>query len=497
MKLLAFSDWVHQDIDDLIDYLENLDIQIDLLLYAGDGISNNNIGDKFNKLSKLSKYGLFAVIGNDDDALSKILINSDKIYDLHENPQELENILFIGVEGASSETGNKLGPTLLSEKEIEEHLEKYYDSDRKIILLSHSPPFNILDFGKRHSNDNIGSKSIRKFINRENVILNICGHCHSDGRNHKRIDNCLVLNIASHDDKSARSYIAIIDTEKISDNNDPIEYRLVPPTGTRRIMGIGPKYQKRLKEVGINTVDDFLNEFSNKEEHFSTINRLYKKTKIRTDILDVAYQRALSLKNKYSLLTDKIEIDSNSLILDIETDGGNHSDALLEMIGVYDPLHGLCRQFTVEHDGVDGSIVKDFVNYIGSSNYNKIYYYSQNRSDEKILKNRIKIYELDNYCLPPFEDVYHLIINKLFLPIGDYKLKTIGKYLGYKFRHPNIEGYRIPKLFLEYFQYRDPKKIEELKEYNEDDLLLLWYLIKKIMKMETNKKYSSDEINSL
>jgi hypothetical protein len=68
LKLLAFSDCRNNDIPALIAKLQELP-RPDLILYGGDDIADFRAGDRnlFEQIAALSRYGLCAVAGNDDE----------------------------------------------------------------------------------------------------------------------------------------------------------------------------------------------------------------------------------------------------------------------------------------------------------------------------------------------------------------------------------------------------------------------------------------------
>ena len=209
MKILAFSDWRVQNIEQFIDYLERLKEKPDVIVYAGDDLDRfNNIPyitmpktlrnryreelikiqepfgmfdkkiieeiifknkieykmdeNKFEKIASFSRYGLLVVAGNDDHYYRKKAINGEKVVDIHDNSVIIDDYAIIGIEGSTG----KIGLLQYTEKEIKEHLKTKVKQvgDRQLIIVSHSPPFKILDFSIRFSQGHIGSSALRDFI---------------------------------------------------------------------------------------------------------------------------------------------------------------------------------------------------------------------------------------------------------------------------------------------------------------------------------------------
>jgi len=82
--------------------------------------------------------------------------------DLHRTPYTYEDLVFIGQEGSTQ------GPGLITytEDDVQRHLSEQRTAceDRTPILVTHTPPFGILDIGKRFGQQHIGSKAVRSFI---------------------------------------------------------------------------------------------------------------------------------------------------------------------------------------------------------------------------------------------------------------------------------------------------------------------------------------------
>ena len=266
LTILAFSDWRVQDIDELIELVKMLDEKLDVIIYAGDDVRRfaQNGKNKFEELAKYSKYGVFAVIGNDCVQKAKSILIGQKVFDLHEQPQIIDQFIFVGQEGASKDLPLSIGSTLYGEAEIKSHLYRMVrgNKDKKIVLISHSPPQGILDtairFRQNSGDSSIGSSAIRKFIEKKKVVLTVCGHCHLMGGRAEKLGRKTIVNIASHDNAGAIGRLAIIkispDWKEAKVSFSPTIKNLYGPYGIYCVHGIGSKYYRKLKEAGIKTV---------------------------------------------------------------------------------------------------------------------------------------------------------------------------------------------------------------------------------------------------
>jgi len=165
----------------------------------------------FEKLASLSKYGLAAVIGNDEHPYVRSMINGRKVYNIHYTPLRIGRFLILGQEGAVAVEPFNPGYVVYGEGDVKFHLTlaaKAKSPEDRIIIVSHNPPQGILDRAIRFGERSIGSRALRDFIEERNdVALVICGHVHSCGGRSEKLNKTLVVNVSSHDDPFSRGRI--------------------------------------------------------------------------------------------------------------------------------------------------------------------------------------------------------------------------------------------------------------------------------------------------
>jgi Icc-related predicted phosphoesterase len=222
LRLLAFSDYRVQNIDSLIRFLKSQQ-KPDLILYAGDDIRrfHENGTNFFQQLAEMSTYGLCAVAGNDDAPEIRELIIGSRVFSVRSCALALGNFVIVGVEGAPmfpmrdgfDKSYNK-GYLLYPEPILEFHMKRWTTTAfnrKKLIIISHAPPFGILDLAMRFGRRNIGSRPLRRFLeSTPNVLLCVSGHVHSQGAHSEQFGNTLVVNAASHDGRNDPGRVAVI-----------------------------------------------------------------------------------------------------------------------------------------------------------------------------------------------------------------------------------------------------------------------------------------------
>jgi uncharacterized protein len=97
---------------------------------------------------------------------------------VHASCVKIKDYAFIGVGGAPSSYLKT--PLEFLEKWIMDSLNRGFamcPSEKKLIVVSHTPPFNTkVDLA--YMNNHIGSRSIRRFVEEKNPLAVFCGHVH-------------------------------------------------------------------------------------------------------------------------------------------------------------------------------------------------------------------------------------------------------------------------------------------------------------------------------
>jgi len=175
----------------------------------------------FEELAENSRYGVVAVLGNEDFISSKKLINGKKVFDAFSTLIKIGPILIIGIEGEPPDTGigTRLHYLESDYKLRLEFIQKYVAKDEFIIIVSHAPPKGILDRAIRFGERSIGSVALRDFIEEDpRVGLVICGHVHNQGGKFEVLNNTTVVNVSSQDtpfDKANVAWITIDEYKKV------------------------------------------------------------------------------------------------------------------------------------------------------------------------------------------------------------------------------------------------------------------------------------------
>lgn len=209
MKIFAIAD-PHGNYSEINNLLEKAG-KVDLVLVAGD-ITNFGPDEKAFELFELFDVPVLAVPGNCDQPSILKLLDGSKAVNLHQKSYAIGNTIFIG-SGGSNPTPF-CTPFEIKECDIGTAIEKMVQAaetrNMNIVLLTHAPPYGILD---EIPSGHVGCTSFSAFVGRVKLI--VCGHIH-EARGVVREKGTVVVNPGM----AAAGYAALI--EMNDDNQNPV-----------------------------------------------------------------------------------------------------------------------------------------------------------------------------------------------------------------------------------------------------------------------------------
>jgi Icc-related predicted phosphoesterase/uncharacterized protein YprB with RNaseH-like and TPR domain len=493
LRLMAFSDWRVQNLDDVISFLKTLEDLPDIIVYSGDDVGRFWDGET-NHFTKIAEYSktkkVLAVIGNDDSAETKSILVGEHIHDLHETPFLYNDYCFIGLEGSTS----KPGIIVYSEKYVSEHLQNQLRNNvqKKKIIISHPPPYGILDKGIRFAEENegfhnIGSKSLLDVIENNNIELVVCGHCHSQGGLSQEVNKTLVVNVASHDNSSAEGKFALIDLYSNGEYN--LEWHsttdLIPSESLLNLHGIGHSRNYRLAQAGISTKLDLI--MCEDLSKASTLSGLSESFLFKTQL------RAKSIEMDTVYKIGSLSLPDNPIFLDIETDIACTKVWLIGLL-----KDGIFTKFYADSWEEESKILSNLISFLKKHPERCLMSYSCTGFDRNVLIKALERNGLDSSFFLQYihYDLCQMIRRCFIFPHSNFKLKELGTYLGYDFTHQEFNGFQVA---LAYHDHISTKKPLETKyfAYNEDDVRSTEYIFRLIEKNEIESETVDIDQNTM
>lgn len=179
MKIAVLSD-IHGDLNNLHNFSELLK-SVDLTIVSGDLTSRGDFEELNVVVSSLKEYSkkLYAIPGN-MDGMQSIEVLETFAVSLHNEVNIIKNIGFTGF-GGSTKTPFST-PFEIDEFDIVEKLNENFDKlltqkPDKTVVVCHNPPYNTA-VDKVLLGRHVGSREIRKFIEKKQPSVFLSGHIH-------------------------------------------------------------------------------------------------------------------------------------------------------------------------------------------------------------------------------------------------------------------------------------------------------------------------------
>jgi len=128
-----------------------------------------------NILSQSKKHVLF-IMGNDDGILENDWSSKGKLLNVNMKRVKFNGYYFIGYSYTNPYVGGKFEKNENEQKLDYNRMLKWVA--QHTILITHGPAYGIKD--KTIDGKNVGSESLKSFIEDERIILHCCGHIHND-----------------------------------------------------------------------------------------------------------------------------------------------------------------------------------------------------------------------------------------------------------------------------------------------------------------------------
>ena len=189
MKILTFVD-LHSNISALKKIIRKSK-QADLLLCAGDISLFEKQLDKIFELLTQAKKPVLIIHGNHEEptTLTKLCKRYKNIVFIHKKIKSFDKAVFIGFGGEGFSLTSKDFEHFIKKKKRE--LNELKKKNRKLVLITHAPPFGYLDKVDSH---HAGNKSFRDFILRFKPLLHICGHFHEHAKKTAMLGKTKIIN---------------------------------------------------------------------------------------------------------------------------------------------------------------------------------------------------------------------------------------------------------------------------------------------------------------
>ncbi|MBU1126521.1 MAG: TM0106 family RecB-like putative nuclease [Patescibacteria group bacterium] len=224
-----------------------------------------------------------------------------------------------------------------------------------------------------------------------------------------------------------------------------------------------------MMRVGITSVEELANApvQNLKEVHGMSLDRLY-----------FLQQQAIAMSENKVIRIGEIELPKEEgpvLVVDVESDPLRNSDYLIGVL-LIDNGKETYHPFLAKRPEDEEKAWHEFTEFITHYPTANMYHYGWYEVDVfRRLTERYGAPEeakriIENQML----DLLSFMRQKVIFPMSFYSLKDIAKYLGFKWRMNEASGLDSVLWYEEWLENGDTKALEDIVNYNEDDVRATW-----------------------
>jgi predicted RecB family nuclease len=260
--------------------------------------------------------------------------------------------------------------------------------------------------------------------------------------------------------------------DSISTTDQPQSQNSAVNSPIETIYGVGSKYSKALREIGVENVGDVA--------RITDIDQFEEPLGIPTATLRKIRLRALSIISGKTLQMKPVEFPGDRLIyMDIETD---EKSSRVWLIGLL--VDGRFTQFYADNWDDEREILEKLLHFLDTHRGYTLVSYSGTCFDYRVTVNALKRLGLPSSSLEehPHIDLCTLLRRSFIFPRSSYALKELGSYLCYAFRQSDLDGLQVAQAYQRHVEYGAPLEPRFL-EYNEDDVRVIQHLIERCFRL--------------
>lgn len=471
VRILCFSDLRVQRLADVEAVAKS--VEPDLILYAGDDVARFGPGpNSWSPLALSVRHGLAGVIGNDCLEDTRAVLRQPGCRDLQERPYFVGDFAILGLQGAPAST--RIGYTLYSDDAAREHLKTQLREagGRPTIVVSHAPPYGILDLAVRFGLENIGATALLEVMKRPSVKAVVCGHVHLQGGRQAKHGDCLVLNCASHDDPSAALRYAVLEwngrefTASTHVHDDRGELG--------DVRGMERRHAEALHRAGIRTCGEL---------HNLGVERL--RDLVRGYAPRYWVMAKSIVERRPIFRAPPLPITGHAVFLDVET---SFDPADVWMIGFATGAGDVEQLYALGCDRQRRLLAKlnGRMRRLGPSQFLQWSAYDRNALE--------KAYRRHWRAVPMWLDRARWVdamwwTDRAFaLPFRSRSIKDVSAYFGYAYEEAMLDGMTVGGWYSSYLRFEKSFDVARVLVYNRDDVRALRHVVSSIRALAQNEQ---------
>ena len=228
-----------------------------------------------------------------------------------------------------------------------------------------------------------------------------------------------------------------------------------------------------LKDAGLSTLSTLA---------MATDQQLSSVSGLTSDRLKFLQQQAIAMKENRVVKLHSIELPSAQdveLVVDIESDPLRNLHYLIGVLKIKDGEQSYHSFFAKDESEVEG-MWRDFISFVQKYPESPIYHYGWYETD--VFRRMMEEFDASDsvreQLTSKMVDILPAFRESVIFPLPFYSLKDIAKYLGFNWRTADASGLDSVLWFHDYQATDDSAALQKIMDYNEDDVIATWHLIK-------------------
>lgn len=142
------------------------------------------------------------------------------------------------------------------------------------------------------------------------------------------------------------------------------------------------------------------------------------------------------------------------------------------LIGLWDADENKYMYFLAMGAGDEKRIFRELIDYVGDPADTCIYHWASFETETITNEVMVRHPELTNDLQKIVDaciDLKEVVKQQVYVPVPNYSIKFVAPFLGFKWRHKDVDAFQSMVLYWDYLKDKKKKTIQKVLDYNEDD----------------------------
>ena len=224
-------------------------------------------------------------------------------------------------------------------------------------------------------------------------------------------------------------------------------------------LNVGLKRKITLNKIGLCTLKDLAN---------TDIDKLIGLDGVGNKTAQAMRRSAESLVKNKPIVFGKVTMPNAKTIIYLDLEGTD-DEGLIKIDYLFGALvDGKYYSFVAHKREDEGKMFAEFLEFLKQYDQYLLYHFGD--YEKTRIKHMIKLYGIGEEVLDKLVDLHKIIREYVAFPAYGQGLKEIAHYLGYNWKHKEVNAMESVALYNDYLETGDKHKLQLVIDYNEDDV---------------------------